>query len=606
MFAFREYSKLGGRISKIDAPLSTTLGPMFGQGWDDSVGVAAWRFGEDIAERNSPMISPKLANKLYGIDGALNFTEDVRAGRALLMRQRKQKELERMAFLDSIESSPGKAVAGFGAAVLGNIINPVDLGFAFVPVVGSAKAAAKLSKAGASAWRVRMAKGLISSEEALALRGVPFPRITSSVIDGTVGAAITEVPVFLQKTRDQAFYGPADAAFNIAAGGLFSGGFRAALEGLGRALSRGRDTLNALTPEHRALADVKAMDDYANGKRVDISDVVQLDENMIRQRVVFDKTTAKRNAIMEVDAESDSIRAEVVAQMEIQGNLGRVNDKNLVKVMRDIVEFSKDFETKVPPHEVSIIKRLLQRFDEGDRSMSLFENAANLLDMVYDPQSKQFPMAYYLGKPTDTILAVSGRPGRKRMDEKLANLYMRQSELQIRIEQLEGDKVGDNIKDQPVISKQHVLQKQLEEIQKQIPHHGMPLSRAERQAHMMEKEARLQNEIRAERIKRVNELVERKRKEAQNLARTELIAEQQATGRLLSEDEIDRMKFKEQPEPSDMAAIKEDIQTLKKDLKIDDETFGQMEFESLKKFSYEPDSIQAAVDCIIENMKGFQ
>lgn len=523
MFAFSEYSKLGGRVSKIDAPFSEYGGEYFTAGQADSLWTAAWRYGEDLSERNTAKLSPDFANKMYGIPGQLQFTEDIPLGRAILMRDRKTKELQRAAYLDSIRESGARTVAGFGMAMLGSMLNPIDLGFAFVPIVGTEKAAATLTKAGAAGWRVRLAKGLVTSEEALLARGVPWHRVTASIVDGTVGAAMTEIPVFIQKTRDQAIYGPADALLNIAAGGLFGGAMRLTGLAIERGMRGGQKLLDSMTPEGRAMADVKAMNDFLTGRKIDVAEVVELDENIIKQRVQFDEAKAREEAevaVREEMPEEPSARptegAAPIDPAAAQSNPKFADDPNYQAGFQRGVEMAK--QGKEDPY---------------------FETARFM---------------------TDEELSMVERVGSVTPDE----------------------------------------------FQKVVESQG--LVAGYRSVRGTPQRPPAPDSVKAERVNRINQYIERKRAEATEKARSDLIAEQQAQGRILPQEEVDRLSVKETPGKADVETLKADVDTMLLNSGLTTELLDEVARAHQmdpKRFSFEPDSIKAAVDCIIQNLKDY-
>lgn len=223
-----------GQVTKFDIPLNEWVGLKFGMGYADTLGNQISRFTEDsIYDDNNPA-KPEVLNRAYGIEGHLKFEQPMSVQRARLIHERKRKELTAASYIESASHSwfSGKAAVGFGAAMIGGLSNPVDLGLSFLPFIGSEKLAGQVAKMGGGSFRQALARGVIA-EESLAGR-IPLHRLTASVIDGTVNQAAMEIPIAIQKYRDQADYTAADFAFNVAAGGAFSG----AIKGLGLALER--------------------------------------------------------------------------------------------------------------------------------------------------------------------------------------------------------------------------------------------------------------------------------------------------------------------------------------------------------------------------------
>jgi hypothetical protein len=135
----------------------------------------------------------------YG-DLGLVFDRPMTAEAARLLAKGKQEEIVRNTI---VEGSPGGFVAGvvkFGASALAMAVDPVDLGSAFIPIVG----------VGGRAYAVtRMGKTL--------------GRTVVGVTEGVVGAAITEPLYYNAAQGQQLDYTMSDALFNIGAGALFGG-----------------------------------------------------------------------------------------------------------------------------------------------------------------------------------------------------------------------------------------------------------------------------------------------------------------------------------------------------------------------------------------------
>lgn len=287
-------------ISRWDVPVSTWLEQKFNQGLNDRLHSVVGRMTED-AIYSGPTISAKLANQLYSLPG-LEFDGPVQQEDAWLRHQRKRRELTRQSYFEAATHSAfsGKAAAGFATQMLGNLLSPLDAGLMFLPVVGSTARAAGVAKVGGGPIRQALARGLIA-EEALATR-IPFPKFTAAAIDGSVGNLAGEVPLYIQNKRDQAEYGLGDAAINVLAGGLFAGGLRVGLEGLGRLLERSSRNYAELSPATRDLMLQKAADDFAHNRDIDVREFVAIDEAAIQARVEADLRADIDRAIAEDEA----------------------------------------------------------------------------------------------------------------------------------------------------------------------------------------------------------------------------------------------------------------------------------------------------------------
>ena len=275
-----------GSVTKFDIPVNEWMGLKFSQGFADTLGTARYRMEEDRIWDDGNFVRPDVANRSFGIEGELKFDQPVSIQRARLMHERKRAELERRAYLDSASHSwaSAKAVAGFGASLVGSIAHPLDLGMTFLPFIGSEKAAASVAKLGASSWRSTLLRGLergVIPEEALARAGVPYHRLSGSIIDGVVNQAVMEIPIALQKHRDQADYTTADSVFNILAGGAFAG----AIKGLGLALERAGKFWREADPRIKDAAVMDVARTILTGENPKAGQYFSVDEAAIRAKV---------------------------------------------------------------------------------------------------------------------------------------------------------------------------------------------------------------------------------------------------------------------------------------------------------------------------------
>lgn len=261
-----------GVATKWDVPINTWLGVKFEQGLHDRAGAALSRAEQDLFA-SGPEIPADEANKRYGIpgDGGLVFDSPIKEERARLMRQRKEEELLRLSYFNAAEHSwlSPKAAAGLGAQLVGGIAHPLDLLITSLPFVGSTTKAAGLARVGASSTRQAWARGLIAAEEIPTL--AKLPRFGPLVVEGMMQNAALEIPLYFQNMRDQAIYGPEDAALNIVAGGVFTAGLHAAARGVA-----------SLTKRTKDLMFRKAATDFLEDRPPDVDGIARMDENALR------------------------------------------------------------------------------------------------------------------------------------------------------------------------------------------------------------------------------------------------------------------------------------------------------------------------------------
>jgi hypothetical protein len=151
------------------------------------------------------LLSAAEATKEFGIEGQLQFDEEVTESRAAELRTLKQAEMRRA---DTIRRARGGIVEGAGNLATGFIasaLDPLNIASAFVPVVGEARYATMLERAGSVAARA----------------GV---RARVGAIEGAVGAAVLEPIVYGVAREEQADYDAYDSLTNLAFGTILGGG----------------------------------------------------------------------------------------------------------------------------------------------------------------------------------------------------------------------------------------------------------------------------------------------------------------------------------------------------------------------------------------------
>lgn len=175
-------------------------------------------FGEEIpnpVRRDVPILPPEDANARYGIEGHLRFDRDTPEPVAAELNALKRDELARKDVLARGPDGAGTMAAQLATGFAVSLADPINVGSAFVPVVGQARYAA---------WAARM-----GTTGARALRGS---------IEGAAGAALVEPIVLAAASAEQADYGVTDSLLNLAFGTALGGGLHVALGALGDRFGR--------------------------------------------------------------------------------------------------------------------------------------------------------------------------------------------------------------------------------------------------------------------------------------------------------------------------------------------------------------------------------
>lgn len=171
---------------------------------------AAARLAElELARREGTMLSPaeQLARlEEAGLADRLQVDPHGMTDRALeLLIERKQEEIAWQETFARAQGGLGQGAARLGLALGASLLDPLNVGLAFVPVVGQARYARMLSSAGGPLGRA----------------GV---RARVGAAEGTVGAALAEPLIYTAKQEEQADYEMADSLMNLAFGTIFGGG----------------------------------------------------------------------------------------------------------------------------------------------------------------------------------------------------------------------------------------------------------------------------------------------------------------------------------------------------------------------------------------------
>jgi len=166
-------------------------------------------------ERSTNIITPQEANKKYGLDGRLNFDRDITIAEAQILHERKAHE---MWFQQQYSQAEGfwkrlYGIGSMGAAAMADPVN-VALLFNWEPVFTKLGFLGRsLKTAGQVADFVRETGSI--TNKARAWRGFKQAALFTTA---------TEIPIYAQKSHEQADYSVADSLLNIAIGSGFGSG----------------------------------------------------------------------------------------------------------------------------------------------------------------------------------------------------------------------------------------------------------------------------------------------------------------------------------------------------------------------------------------------
>ena len=590
-YAFAPYQpSVIGRVDRMDIPINRWMGLKFEEeAYHTALG--AWdRFTQDLGWSGGPTLSIAEANKEYGIPGYLEFKERTEIQRARLMRERKDAELVRMTYLNAATHSAfsGKAAMGLLAGMAGGVSNPLDFSLMLIPFVGTSTKAAGVARLGARAVTLTE-RGLL---------GGSFRPFSAAVINGTIGNAVTEIPVFIQNVRDQAIYGPEDAAANVLLGGATGGLFHLGGVGLKKLLGLAAKAHARMTGETAGLSAREAINNAVNGDVTASDRIARADRNVIAHDLVLAeaqlRAKAERLFMREAGTEQAASANELLQLASAEAQRGSPAGK--------------------------ILARLVERFEGGERTPDVFDNMAALLDRVYDPTrieaQKSFTVESFFGARRKALEPVTKKleahktelqTERERIEPVLQDLFKRKQLEAPAPKGLAVDPFTFNIiKLQTRLAE---ITADLERINKLLDLQG-PLTVAELRAHSEGRAAapELDAKIDAVRDQRIKEYVaaemEKLKASLENKADIDYKSQLQdelKRGKVLSDEQVKELSSK-QADAETIALLKQNIANLEQELKAPapvegapvnpvDEVIGKLVVAETAKFEAVADDV---------------
>lgn len=196
-------------------------------------------FGDPSLE---PMASPKLdANaarqkvKDAGLEGLVEIPDSGLPELAVdILIRRKKEERERLSTQRRAPGGVGVGLLRFGAALGASALDPINIGTAFLPVVGAQRYAAMLAGKTTLAGRAGVRAGV-------------------GALEGAAGAALVEPIILAGKALEQGEYGLLDSFLNVTLGSVLGAGLHAGGGAIGDLLRPGSiaKVMSEMPPEAR-------------------------------------------------------------------------------------------------------------------------------------------------------------------------------------------------------------------------------------------------------------------------------------------------------------------------------------------------------------------
>ena len=181
-----------------------TLGEIAKDAWKYNPVSSAFRLSELEINRgridNEPLIDRQKLNDEYGKYN-LFFEEDEKQSTVDILVARKKAEIERQSIIQRGPQGFLPATAKLATSLVTSIADPINLAMMFIPIVGEARFAAMVARAGLTGARFR--KG---------------------AMEGLVGIAAVEPLVYTAATREQSDYDLVDSLIAVTFGGVLGGG----------------------------------------------------------------------------------------------------------------------------------------------------------------------------------------------------------------------------------------------------------------------------------------------------------------------------------------------------------------------------------------------
>ena len=181
-----------------------TLGEIAKDAWKYNPVSSAFRLSELEINRgridNEPLIDRQKLNDEYGKYN-LFFEEDEKQSTVDIIVSRKKAEIERQSIIQRGPQGFLPATAKLATSLVTSIADPINLAMMFIPIVGEARFAAMVARAGLTGARFR--KG---------------------AMEGLVGIAAVEPLVYTAATREQSDYDLVDSLIAVTFGGVLGGG----------------------------------------------------------------------------------------------------------------------------------------------------------------------------------------------------------------------------------------------------------------------------------------------------------------------------------------------------------------------------------------------
>lgn len=307
--------QIGSALGNVKTTYWEAQGANIASSWDYNPTSSLFRLTEQTEAYNESNVylNKDELNKQYA-DLGLFFEEDTREGVVNYLVNRKQIEQERASV---VSRGPQNTYGTFFLASLAtNFADPINIGAAFVPVIGQTRFANMVARSGKNVARLQ--------------RGF---------VEGFVGNAAVEPIVYGVARSEQSDYDQYDAFFNIAAGGILGSSLHVGFGKIGDVIAERTGKPNiyqrlaAISPENQQELLRYSIGKTLRGEKVDTGDIINSktrigDEQLNR---IDDQINEFKGLYQDAIDRNDISSAKIYLQ----------NLRNLQKTERELFEAKK-------------------------------------------------------------------------------------------------------------------------------------------------------------------------------------------------------------------------------------------------------------------------
>lgn len=308
--------------------------------------------------------SPAEANYFMeqrGLGGQFKFDREYNELELATLAKRKQAELQRMSILQRAEGSGSSVVGRFGISLASNFLDPIAIGTSFVPVIGPARYAAALERAGSAVGRAGVRVGVGAAE-------------------GAVGALAVEPLIAGAKAQEQADYRFADSFLNVAIGTAFGGGLHAGLGAIGDKLRPKRLSaeLEQIETAHTGVPVMNEAETALAGRVIDARKELQtVQADILRQaNSILDQETATLRGTVESPASKSLDDGPSWAKLEdeLTEQRGKV-DTMARRVAADFEPAAVKAEIEKLSKDATLVRQLREKYRQRNVADRIAERA---------------------------------------------------------------------------------------------------------------------------------------------------------------------------------------------------------------------------------------